>query len=396
MKKLLANIWTKRVCSIVSLIYAIGACNLCYFSLFYDVHISARASLCLIISAISLLSLVVMLYTRRQIITRISSFIILPAMLPVVLLYFGEWGMIIPIIATGIAILLLSGAGEGIKTALGTIILLMYIFGALGYFLFTSFFITSTDESVVDFGVSPSGKYRYRVVNTIDASNGSTAVYVEPNDADKKHHFVTFTLKDMERVVVLKRPICEDIKIEWTTLTRREITEQLNSLSENIGIDLPESEKKKIGYDSEFKYVLTLLNSDQKKQLGRKSSDVDVITLDELTDSQLAIFKLAKDESGVYYATEPTQAMLDALKKPAGSRVYLSELTNRQLKYFNVEKDTFVYLNTLTDEQLALLGIPESGDVMTFNGEVCFRFYVAELENYFDVESRRLSLDLFG
>lgn len=396
MKKFLANIWTKRVCSIVSLIYAIGACNLCYFSLFYDIHISARASLCLVISAVSLLSLVVMLYTRKQILTRISSFIILPAMLPVILLYFGEWALIIPIIVTGIAILLLSGAGEGMKTALGTLILLMYIFGALGYFLFTSFFITSADESVVKSGVSPSGKYRYRVVNTVDTSNGSTAVYVEPNDADKKYHFVTFTLKDMERVVVLKRPICEDINIEWTTLSRREITEKLNSLSENIGIELPESEKKKIGYNSEFKYVLTLLDNDQKKQLGRKSSDVDVIPLDELTDSQLAIFKLAKDESGVYYATEPTQAMLDALKKPAGSRVYLSELSSRQLKYFNVEKDTYVYLNTLTDEQLALLGIPESGDVMTFNGEVCFRFYVAELENYFDIESRKLSLDLLG
>ena len=44
----------------------------------------------------------------------------------------------------------------------------------------------------------------------------------------------------------------------------------------------------------------------------------------------------------------------------------------------------------------AQLGVPEKGDVMYFNGEVCFRYYVAELEEYFDVDSRHFSLDLLG
>ena len=33
---------------------------------------------------------------------------------------------------------------------------------------------------------------------------------------------------------------------------------------------------------------------------------------------------------------------------------------------------------------------------MRFNGKVCFRFYVAELEDYYDVDSRKLSLDLLN
>ena len=143
MKNLFANVWTKRVIAILSVIYTFFVCKLCYYSIFYDIHIHQRASLCLAVSGVSLVALVIMLYTRHQILTRISSFIILPAMLPVVLLYFGEWGLIIPIIIVGIVILLLSGAGEGVKTALATIILLMYIFGALGYFLFTSFFVST-------------------------------------------------------------------------------------------------------------------------------------------------------------------------------------------------------------------------------------------------------------
>ena len=63
---------------------------------------------------------------------------------------------------------------------------------------------------------------------------------------------------------------------------------------------------------------------------------------------------------------------------------------------FNVKKDNTVYLNTLSDEQLGKLGVPETGDVMYFNGKVCFRYYVAELEDYFDVDSRHISIDLLN
>ena len=322
------------------------------FFAFYDIHIKERTSLCLVISAVSLIVLVIMLYTRKQIMTRLSSFVILPAMLPVVLLYFGEWGMILPIIITGIAILLLSGAGEGAKTAIGTIILLMYIFGALGYFLFTSFFVTTTDSTVIKSGVSPSGRYRYRVVNTVDASKGSTAVYIEPNYADKEYPFVKFTLKNMERIVVLERPLVEETDIQWTTLNRNEITESLSKLSENIGVQLSENEKELIGVTGGTKYVLTLLNGEQKQKLGRKESDVGVIFLDELTDAQLAIFKLAKDAGG-YYTNEATPEMLQAIGKQTGARVYLHELTDRQMKYFNVERIPLYTSMTLPNSSLS-------------------------------------------
>ena len=256
MKNFFDNIWTKRVVSLLSLLYAFCVCHLCYLSLFYDIHIHARVSLCLITIAISIVAIVIMLYTRKQIVTKITSFIILPAMLPVVLLYFGEWGLILPIILTGVAILLLSGAGEGLKTALGTVTLLLYIFGALGYFIFTSFFITPVEENVVLKGVSPSGKYRYRVVNTTDSSNGSTAVYIEPNYADIKTSYMTFTLKNMERQIHVERPVNKNITMDWITQSRAETTDQLNQISDNILISLSEENLRKFGYTYDEKLVL--------------------------------------------------------------------------------------------------------------------------------------------
>lgn len=407
MNNFLGNIWTKRVVAVLSLLYALAVCRLCYFSIFYEIHVRDRVSLCLTVTVVSIIALVAMLYTRKQVITRIASFIILPAMLPVVLLYFGEWGMIIPIIITGVTILLLSGAGEGGKTAVGTIVLLMYIFGALGYFVFTSFFVSSAKETLVEKGTSPSGRYRYTVINTEDTSNGSTAVYVEPNYADEDFPFVNFTLKSMDRVVYRVRPIAEEIDIEWTTQSRQDVTQQIEAISDNIEITLTDDELKQLGYTYDNKLTLSDVDIDIKLQIGLDGSNVDPILLDSLNDEQLAVFGIGRDPNERYYILSPSAEVIDSAGAGSGKKIYFSEIDSDTIEKFQSEyldeyydykfkvtKDRTVLLNTLTDEQLKSFGVSDQSDVMTFNGKVCFRSYVAEIEDYYDVDSRHLSIDL--
>lgn len=407
MNNFLGNIWTKRVVAVLSLLYALAVCRLCYFSIFYEIHVRDRFSLCLTVTVVSIIALVAMLYTRKQVITRIASFMILPAMLPVVLLYFGEWGMIIPIIITGVTILLLSGAGEGGKTAVGTIVLLMYIFGALGYFVFTSFFVSSAKETLVEKGTSPSGRYRYTVINTEDTSNGSTAVYVEPNYADEDFPFVNFTLKSMDRVVYRVRPIAEEIDIEWTTQSRQDVTQQIEAISDNIEITLTNDELKQLGYTYDNKLTLSDVDIDMKLQIGLDGSNVDPILLDSLNDEQLAVFGIGRDPNGRYYILSPSAEVIDSAGAGSGKKIYFSEIDSDTIEKFQSEyldeyydykfkvtKDRTVLLNTLTDEQLKSFGVSDQSDVMTFNGKVCFRSYVAEIEDYYDVDSRHLSIDL--
>ena len=407
MNNFLGNIWTKRVVAVLSLLYALAVCRLCYFSIFYEIHVRDRVSLCLTVTVVSIIALVAMLYTRKQVITRIASFIILPAMLPVVLLYFGEWGMIIPIIITGVTILLLSGAGEGGKTAVGTIVLLMYIFGALGYFVFTSFFVSSAKETLVEKGTSPSGRYRYTVINTEDTSNGSTAVYVEPNYADEDFPFVNFTLKSMDRVVYRVRPIAEEIDIEWTTQSRQDVTQQIEAISDNIEITLTDDELKQLGYTYDNKLTLSDVDIDMKLQIGLDGSNVDPILLDSLNDEQLAVFGIGRDSNERYYIISPSAEVIDSAGAGSGKKIYFSEIDSDTIEKFQSEyldeyydykfkvtKDRTVLLNTLTDEQLKSFGVSDQSDVMTFNGKVCFRSYVAEIEDYYDVDSRHLSIDL--
>lgn len=399
MKKILSNVWTKRCVALISVFYAYLVCRICYFSVFYDIHIMSRVSLCLLTTGVSIIALVAMLYSRKQILTRIASFIILPAMLPVVILYFGEWGLIVPIMITGVAILLFSGAGEGTKTALGTITMLLYIFGALGYFLFTSFFVATAKETVIKSGISNSGKYRYSVVNTEDSSNGSTTVYVEPNYADKylfsqEKPLAIFTLKNMDRAVYVERPVCENIDVQWDTQSREDITAELNKLSDKITFTLSDSELEKLGYTFDEKLNLSMSDvyAEDKFAIGKTAHDVDPLPLDELDEEQLAHFGIGRDGNR-YYVLNPDAELLADHDDITGN-LYFSDLTDKEMSQFFVEKNHSVYLNTLDDSQLAELGVSEEGDIMTFNGKVCFRFYVAELGDYYDVNSRKLSIDL--
>ena len=187
MKKFLDNIWTKRGASLISGLYAAAACYLCYCSIFYNIEVSSPGLLCLLVSGVSLFCLVIMLYSRKQVITRIASVIILPAMLPVVLMYFGQWELIIPIIITGICILLLSGSGEGFKTAFGTIFLLMYIFGALGYFLITSFFVTASKTTEIFASNHKNGKYEHKERDTSQRYPYVTIKFNSVKNKEKKH-----------------------------------------------------------------------------------------------------------------------------------------------------------------------------------------------------------------
>lgn len=406
MKAFFSNVWTKRFVSLIAALYTVGVCGLAYFSIFYSIQVDDRLSLCLVVSAVSVIALILMLYTRKQILTRISSFLILTAMIPVVVLYFNEKALLIPIVITGILILLFSGAGEGTKTVIGTIILLFYIFAALGYFLFTSFFVTTAKTDIIKSDISPSGKYRYEIVNTEDTSNGSTSVIIAPNYADVVYPFVTFRLKNMEHTVYNVRPMCEEISVEWQEQKRADITKDLNEVSKDIEIEVTRSEYETLGYTLDNAFQVAEVNIYKLFEAGFTASDVSPIKLDTMNDNQLAVFDIGRDASGMYYVLDPTAELLDY----AGvSKVYLNELDAKGIEIFNnshldelgytffeLEKDYSVQLSDLSDEQLASIGISETGDVLVFNGKVCFRYYVAEVENYFDINSRKFSLDLLN
>lgn len=410
MKAFFSNVWVKRFVSIIPVFYTIAVGYLCYYSIFYDIHIQDRQSVCVIVSAISLIALILMLYTKNQLLTKISSFLILTAALPVVVFWFDEKMLYLPIVIAGIIILLFSGASEGKKTMLGTVILLSYIFGALGFYLFNSFFVTHAKKEILKSGVSPSGRYRYELINTEDTSGGSTSIVIEPNYADVSYPYVTLTLKDMERVCYQVRPMLEEeVTLDWSTGTREEITKELNGISDDIRINLTDAEFEAYNIDIDRRLEISGINLYKLIEIGKSASDVDPLKLDDLSESQLAVFDIGKDESGKYYVLEPTAEFYTEIGRTEGERILLSELDSKgyeafsemhldELGYtlYDLGKDNTIALSELSDSQLAELGVSESGDVLKFNDKICFRYYVAELEDYYNTEKKSISFDLFG
>ncbi len=281
--------------SVISLLYCLLLDVLYVLSFFYTVEVPQKVVCCLVLILLSGGALAAMLYSRRQVLTKICSVLMLPVLLPTVLLCFGEWELLLPLVITALLAFFLCGCTETVKTVFGTIFLLLYVLGSLVYFLAISLFSTSTTQEVVDSGISPSRKYRYEVIHTEDSSNGSTTVIVEPNDYDISLGILAFHAEGYERTVSLERPMQETTDIRWETQTRQQITEELLAISEDVTVSLSASDKKALGYT----------------------------------------------------------------------------------------EDTTVYLRELSDQDLERLGVPQNNDVMYVNDKICFRSYIAVLEDYY-------------
>lgn len=301
-----SNIWWRRFCSFLGICYCALMCWFSYLSIFYKLSIPNKPLLCIFLCIVSFLALSAMLYSRFQILTRITGILLLPAIFPMILLCFGEWELILPITITALLIFFLSGAGETVKTIFGVLFLLLYILGSLAYFMLLSLFTPTTQQTILEQNVSPSGSYRYEIIQTDDSSGGNIAVHVEPNDKDINLPLISFVATGYDRTVFLQRPATtDDVHAEWSTVSRSEITAQILEISQDVELDLTDAQKETLGIAA---------NTDM------------------------------------------------------------------------------VYLRDISDAQLEELGVPEQNDVLTFRGEICFRSYIAVLEDYFATRNREINI----
>ncbi len=359
-------IWVKRVLSLLSPLYCAFIVFFAYHSVFFKLELIDATRACMVVAGVSVLALAVMLYTRQQLLTKLCSLIMLPAMVFPILIYFGQWGVLLPPMIVSLVIFFLSGFSETAKTVWGTIFLLIYLLGALVYFLVTSMFAPSTVTTLVQEGVSPSGLYRYEIYNTTDSSNGSTKIAMESNTMDEVYyHLFWFKIRGLSHDVVIERPLRDpaDIEITWETKSRQDITSDLEAISENIQVTLTDAQMDMLGRDA---YQVTFNNG-------------EVLSMKQADYHQTVIALGAKEQEVL--KTDKTELKLDGLSDNAKKKLGIT-----------VEDFKTVKLTDLTDEDLVTLGIPEEGDVMYYNGKVVFRYYIAVLEQYFDISKQEITL----
>ena len=284
MKKILDNAWTKHILSSFSIFYAIIVYAFSFFSLFYTVALEDKLSFSMLLFGVTLFFGTIMIFTRKEVITKVVSMLMMPAILPILLFYFGEWAIIIPICTMVIVMFFVCGATERTKTILGTIFLLLYIFGALGYFLLTTLFSTDYKEVTIrSHIVSQSGTYRCYITDTDSNSTLGTRVYVQPNNYDISNDFVTFEAKGYKtRVYVdnsIGRKSGNDLLIEWRIEKRDDIVAHLLSLNPMLELNLSEDQLQLIKRKNTDKVYLSELTAEDYKLLGVKEEG-DVMYID--------------------------------------------------------------------------------------------------------------------
>lgn len=182
--KVLKNKWFIMFVSILNAVYT--ACLLCFAgaSMFYHIEFVDTMKFAIIYSVFSVIVGLLMYYTRGSFLTSIFNILNMFAFLPLLLLEWGNWPLLIPAAIVTLFNFFTCHMNDTMKTVFGTIFLLLYFVCCVAFFLVMNVFRVTTTDTVIGSGVSPSGYFRYQVLNVENKSSGKTAVYVEPNTLD--------------------------------------------------------------------------------------------------------------------------------------------------------------------------------------------------------------------
>lgn len=351
--------------SFLSIFYFVGVVRFAYHSCFYRLEIAADETglygFLVTLACIGWGAL--MLFTRRQIVTRLVIMCSMPFYLPIVLFNYRYLCLIIPLGIFVLITYLASGTSEGPKTILGAVFLMVYVLGTFIFFVVQSIMQPATLETVVQRGISPEQTYRYSVVKVRDQANGNTYIAIEPNTYDISYNHSVWYAKGYTKEVYRLRPVA-DATLEWKTQTRAEITKELLKKNPNTVFTLNSEQMQILSLDKE--YTRTVLAGDltrsQRKKLG---------------------YCLERDLHG---DQTPESAGLVLVTKDRELTLSFDECVTAGL---TVTYD--MRLSNMTDEDLAKLGVPEVNEVLSVNGKIAFRQYIAVLERSFVPEARELS-----
>ncbi|MGN0634215.1 MAG: hypothetical protein ACI4JW_10165 [Oscillospiraceae bacterium] len=245
MKELLSNVWVKRCVSIFTVAYAAVITLLTYATFLYDLEFvpGKQASFLVIYAVASLVFMLLMIYSREILVTRIISVLLLPIVFCLLLFNMGNWILFVPAFIVAIVIFFAAGTGETLKVIMGTIYLLLYVLGIVAYVVCNMLFGGSDVETLLDIDmdknttvytyyrdqmahlsevmdeentISPDGRYRFYLTDVKDSNRGCVKIYVVPHGQDINLKFFSLNQKGIKKTITRKgtRGVVPDVG--WT------------------------------------------------------------------------------------------------------------------------------------------------------------------------------------
>lgn len=230
MKDFLSNPWVKKAVSVFNIAYFAVITLLTCATFLYDLEFTEgreKAFFTVYVFA-SAVFLGLMLFTRREVVTSVLSALMLPICFFMILFNMGNWILIVPPFLVSIVMFFAAGTNETVKVILGTIYLLMYVLGIVGYFVLNLLFGGSSVETRLnadldtsttvyqiyrdnfqkitevtsdDNTISPDGKYQIVLYDVKDSDKGAVKICVIPYGQDIKLKFFTLKQKGIEKTI---------------------------------------------------------------------------------------------------------------------------------------------------------------------------------------------------
>jgi hypothetical protein len=126
----------------------------------------------------------IMFYTRKSPVTKVISMINVLLLLPILLLDWGNLPLIVPAALLAFFGFFTSGVNPTAKTIWGTIFLLVYVIGSVAFYFVWYVFRTTTEDTIIGTGESPSGNFSYYILDIKNNSTGKLDVYMIPTNLD--------------------------------------------------------------------------------------------------------------------------------------------------------------------------------------------------------------------
>lgn len=189
MDKLVAffkNVWFRRVVALLCWGYTALMLWVAWLNFGFYFVFENPTPLFVLYLFVNIAALGLMIYTRKQMFTKINAYILPPIVFAIVIFGFGNWYMIAPPLVVMLVVFFVNNSNETLKTVLGTMYLLMYVIGVVGYIGIKMFMgdlsFTGVDLSRRDLGyekLSKSGDYRIvRYIND-NSERKTMSYYVE-------------------------------------------------------------------------------------------------------------------------------------------------------------------------------------------------------------------------
>ncbi len=239
------NIWLRRAVSVLTLGFPAFLVYVDWLAFAYSLEPTNPVPLFLLYILVNFIFGGILFYARKQIATRFAV-CVSPLILFIMLMAaFGQWYLIIPPLAVCVFGFLACGAGETLKTVLGTIYLLMFAVGSLAYMTLLHFNLTpqkllpdeilpggycDLSQRSTDYDYSENGSYR--LVRYIDQKNSDrvTVRYCVEDTSEDIHLWYLNCYRHFQSLNVLTSVRRDEIGYRWISDTELYIDGRIKNI----------------------------------------------------------------------------------------------------------------------------------------------------------------------